>query len=56
VKQLQIPLSLTSPAIQDLFLMTPYYRQAPKEKQDAILQLQALELTADFRIEVVKRV
>lgn len=52
-KQLQIPLSLTSPTIQDLFLMTPYYRQAPKEKQDAILQMQTLELVADFRIEVV---
>lgn len=56
VKQIQIPMSLTSPAIQDLFLMTPYYRQAPKEKQDAILQLEALTLTADFRIEVVKKV
>jgi 23S rRNA (guanine745-N1)-methyltransferase len=56
IQKLQIGLSLQSPAVQDLFMMTPYYRQAPKEKQDAILQLDALELTADFRIEVLKKV
>lgn len=53
VIQLQIPLSLSSPTLQDLFLMTPYYRKAPKEKQDVIVELEHLDVTADFRIEVV---
>jgi hypothetical protein len=53
VIQLQIPLSLSSPTLQDLFLMTPYYRKAPKDKQDAIMGLERLELNADFRMEVV---
>gem|GEM_PF-6623731 len=53
VRQLQIQLSLTSPTIQDLFLMTPYYRKAPKEKQDRIMNLERCELNAEFVIEVV---
>jgi 23S rRNA (guanine745-N1)-methyltransferase len=56
VKQLQISLSLSSPTLQDLFLMTPYYRKAPKEKQDAIMGLEHLELNADFRIEVMGKI
>lgn len=52
----RVPLSLTSNEhIQALFRMTPYYRKAPKSKQDVILWLKTLDLTADFIIDVVKK-
>ncbi len=40
--------------IQNLFMMTPYYRKAPKEKQDAIMKLEKFDSKAHFFIDVVK--
>lgn len=50
-----IPLSLQAPYIQDLFMMTPYYWKAPKTKQEAIMDLQALDIEAQFIIETLQK-
>jgi len=41
--------------IQDLFKMTPYYRKAPKTKQEKILALDVLDTKAHFAIDVLKK-
>ena len=53
-KELFVPLELSSnKTIQNLFKMTPYYRKAPKEKQEKILALEQLSTHADFIIDIV---
>jgi 23S rRNA (guanine745-N1)-methyltransferase len=52
---LTIPMSLQAPAIQDLFMMTPYYRQASQSKQQAIMDLQTLDIEAQFVIQVFQK-
>ncbi len=41
--------------IQQLFMMTPYYRKAPKEKQDNILKLETLDTQAHFTIDILDK-
>jgi hypothetical protein len=52
---LAIPMSLQVPAIQDLFMMTPYYRQASQTKQQTIMNLQTLDIEAQFVIQVFQK-
>jgi hypothetical protein len=54
-ESLAIPMSLHAPAIQDLFMMTPYYRQASQTKQQAIMDLQTLDIEAQFVIQVFQK-
>lgn len=50
---LQLP---DSAAVNGLLSMTPYYWTASKEKQQACAALPKLELTADFRVSVLRKV
>lgn len=43
-------------ALADLFQMTPYYWKTPKEGAARLAALDGLEITADFRIHVFRRV
>ena len=52
----RIPLSLeNNKDIVHLFSMTPYYRKAPKIKQEKILALDSLDTQAHFLIDVLRK-
>lgn len=46
----------TSQAIGDLYRMTPYYWKTPKEGSERLSALDALTVTAQFRIHVMERI
>jgi hypothetical protein len=55
--ELFIDLHLSSQkTINDLFKMTPYYRKAPKTKQEKILALDSLDTQAHVVISVLRKV
>ena len=49
-------MSVKGEALADLFQMTPYYWKTPKEGAARLAALDGLEITADFRIHVFRRV
>lgn len=56
VVPVEFAMSLDSPALNDLFRMTPYYWKTPKEGSERLAALDRLDVTASFRIHAFRRV